>query len=286
MLTDIQIAQIMQHSSLRRRAQCLGPLNDAMVAHQIDANLQRAAAFVAQLGHESGELQFLEELWGPTTAQQRYEPLSDLARKLGNTQPGDGWRFRGLGLNQMTGRAAHENAAKEIGCSLDDLCQPLNCIHMALIEWDQKDCNDWADRDDAVSIRKLINGGNLKVSVSRINGLPEALAAVKRAKAVITPSDFETAPDRNSVASGSAPQSMAHSTEGQAAVTTGGGGAYSFYEGTQSAVQKAAAAGDLSAYTILTRMLAEPLVWLGAMTIATAVYWFLKRRARLYLDGV
>ena len=208
------------------------------------------------------------------------------ARELGNTQPGDGWRFRGLGLNQMTGRAAHENAAAEIGCSLDDLCQPLNCIHMALIEWDQKDCNDWADRDDTVSIRKLINGGNLKVSVSRINGLPDALSAVKRAKAVITAADFDAAPDGNPVASDGTPSSMAHSTEGQAAVTTGSGGAYSLYEGAQSAVQKAAASGDLSAYSVLTSMLAEPLVWLGAVTIATSVYWFLKRRSRLYLDGV
>ena len=105
MLTATQLAQIMRHASQRRLAQCLGPLNDTMLVREIDTNLQRAAAFMAQLGHESGELQFLEELWGPTPAQKRYEPPNDLARRLGNTQPGDGRRFERRGLIQIPGNS-------------------------------------------------------------------------------------------------------------------------------------------------------------------------------------
>ena len=107
MLTDLQFAQIMRNASQRRRALFLQPLNDAMEAHGITTPL-RTAAFLAQLAHESGELQFMEEIWGPTAAQKRYEPPSDLARRLGNTQPGDGRRFKGRGPIQITGRANYK----------------------------------------------------------------------------------------------------------------------------------------------------------------------------------
>ena len=65
----------------------------------------RMAAFIAQLAHESGQFRFMEEIWGPTPAQQRYEPPSSLATDLGNTDAGDGKRFKGRGPIQITGRA-------------------------------------------------------------------------------------------------------------------------------------------------------------------------------------
>lgn len=104
------------------------------------------------------------------------------AKVLGNTQAGDGWRFRGLGLNQITGRWAHEAAARDIGCTVDDLSLPINCIHAALLEWKRKNCNAYADKDDVVSVRKLINAGSLAVPVQRINGLENAKAALARIK--------------------------------------------------------------------------------------------------------
>lgn len=106
------------------------------------------------------------------------------ARELGNTQPGDGWKFRGLSLLQITGRAAHERYAAKVGCTVEQLAESINGIHAALIEWDEKGCNAYADRDDAISIRKLINGGNINVSVARLNGVPEVREALADAKRI------------------------------------------------------------------------------------------------------
>ena len=103
MLTDIQLGQIMRNAAPAKRQRFLQPLNDAMLQHDI-GSLLRTAAFIAQLAHESGEFRFMEELWGPTAAQKRYEPPSDLAKRLGNTQAGDGKRFKGRGPIQITGR--------------------------------------------------------------------------------------------------------------------------------------------------------------------------------------
>ena len=113
-----------------------------------------------------------------------------MARQLGNVAYGDGPKFRGLGFNQLTGREAHERTARKIGCPVERLSDPLNLLHAALVEWTEKDCNRYADLDDCVSIRKLINAGSLKVPLSRINGLAETQAALRRAKAAITEEDF------------------------------------------------------------------------------------------------
>ena len=90
--------------SLNRAADWLDPINAALDAFGIDTPV-RVAAFLAQIGHESGYLQWTRELWGPTEQQLRYEPPSTLARELGNTFPGDGRLYRGAGLIETTGRA-------------------------------------------------------------------------------------------------------------------------------------------------------------------------------------
>jgi putative chitinase len=100
------------------------------------------------------------------------------ARELGNTKPGDGWRCRGLGIVQITGRGAHEKYAAKIGCSVEDLAKPINSIHAALLEWNEKNCNPIADSEDGTDralrgITKRINGG--------YNGLAERRSYFRKA---------------------------------------------------------------------------------------------------------
>jgi uncharacterized protein (TIGR02594 family) len=99
------------------------------------------------------------------------------AKELGNTQAGDGWRFRGCGIVQITGRAAHEEYAKEIGCRLEDLALPLNSIHAAFLEWADKGCNALADKDDILAITKKINGGT--------NGLADRKKYLEKVKTLL-----------------------------------------------------------------------------------------------------
>ena len=78
MLTDPQLQRIMPTLAPSKRQLYLPHLNQAMQTYGVDTVL-RSAAFIAQLAHESGEFRWMEELWGPTAAQRRYEPPSDLA---------------------------------------------------------------------------------------------------------------------------------------------------------------------------------------------------------------
>lgn len=81
------------------------------------------------------------------------------ARELGNDKPGDGWTYRGVGIVQITGKRDHIKYATLIGCPVEDLQKPLPSIHAALLEWQEKGCEQWADKGDVVKVRKLINGG-------------------------------------------------------------------------------------------------------------------------------
>src|SRR6476660_8334126 len=96
MLTSDQLHAIMPRLPAARSTELFPFLAAAMTEFAIDAPA-RAAAFLAQLAHESGQLRFMEEVWGPTSAQQRYEPETALAASLGNTDAGDGKRFKGRG---------------------------------------------------------------------------------------------------------------------------------------------------------------------------------------------
>ena len=80
--------------------------------------IKRVAAFIAQIGHESGQLVYAREIWGPTPAQAKYEGRKD----LGNTVPGDGFKYRGRGLIQITGRANYAACGEPLG--LDRINQP------------------------------------------------------------------------------------------------------------------------------------------------------------------
>lgn len=183
MLTDLQLAQIMLHASQKKRLLYLNPLNAAMEEFEIN-NLRRTSAFIAQLAHESGEFNFMEEIWGPTPAQKRYEPPSDLARTLGNTQPGDGKRFKGRGPIQLTGRANYQKFGDLLGVDLvgqpELAAAPELAFKTAGLYWKRKGLNELADADNFTEITRRINGGQ--------NGAAERVRFYERAKLVLAPS--------------------------------------------------------------------------------------------------
>ena len=134
------------------------PLTTAMTEYGIDTP-QRKAAFLAQVAHESGSLKYVREIWGPTPAQAGYEGRAD----LGNTEPGDGKRYLGRGLIQVTGRANYASAGIALGLPLVDhpelLEDPLNACRSAGWFWQSRRLNSYADRNMFATITKAINGG-------------------------------------------------------------------------------------------------------------------------------
>lgn len=124
---------------------------------------KRQAAYLAQVGHESGGLQWFRELWGPTDAQRRYEPPGDLATRLGNTQLGDGHRYLGRGPIQITGRYNYYLIGKQMNLPLEDTPTLLDDSETACRSsgafWKLKGCNTFADAGDFLGLTRRINGG-------------------------------------------------------------------------------------------------------------------------------
>lgn len=104
------------------------------------------------------------------------------AKELGNTEEGDGWRYRGCGIVQLTGKRDHASAAKRIGCKIDEIEQPINGIHAALLEWTDKNLNPLADKGDIRQITRRINGG--------YNGYTDRKNMLAKAEKIV-PSDWE-----------------------------------------------------------------------------------------------
>ena len=167
-LTDSALGEIMPRLPQAKRQLYLPFINKIMEMYEIDTPL-RASAFLAQIAHESGELKYMEELWGPTAQQKKYEPPSDLAKSLGNTQTGDGFRYRGRGPIQITGRANYKKYGDLLKVDLvgnpDLAATPQYAFSTAGLFWKLNGLNELADVQDFTTITKRINGG--------LNGLPE-----------------------------------------------------------------------------------------------------------------
>jgi len=125
-----------------------------MIKYGIDTT-RRAAAFLAQIAHESGSLKYVEEI----ASGEAYEGRAD----LGNTQLGDGKRFKGRGLIQITGRATYKELSAELGYDFiahpEDLEKPGPAAYSAAWFWDSRHLNRLADIDAFDKITRRINGG-------------------------------------------------------------------------------------------------------------------------------
>lgn len=126
----------------------------------------RLVHFLAQLVHESDGLRAMEEY----ASGAAYEGRED----LGNTQPGDGKRFKGRGPIQLTGRANYRALGRKIGIDLERHPEiaaiPSIGLRTALEYWNSRALNALADRDDVVAVTTKINGGT--------NGLADRRAAL------------------------------------------------------------------------------------------------------------
>jgi len=171
MLTDEQLHAIMPGLSKAKRDLYRSFLNAAMIEFGIDSPA-RHAAFLAQLAHESGQLRFMEEIWGPTPAQRRYEPVSTLATGLGNSEAGDGKRFKGRGPIQITGRSNYRRYGDLLQVDLVSspalAALPELAFRIAGLFWMKNGLNELADQASAAAFKQItrrINGG--------FNGLAE-----------------------------------------------------------------------------------------------------------------
>jgi putative chitinase len=130
-------------------------LNWAMQQYDIHSTKERVAMFLAQIGHESGQLRYVLEV----ASGAAYEGRLD----LGNTQPGDGVRYKGRGLIQITGRANYKQAGEALGLPLlsspELLEQPKNAAHSAAWWWNSRKLSEWADKKDLEKTTRIINGG-------------------------------------------------------------------------------------------------------------------------------
>lgn len=175
-LTIEQLKSIMPLAG-NRAALFLPHINRTLTDYQITSRLA-VCAFLAQLAHESGEFRFLREIWGPTPAQLLYEDRAD----LGNTEKGDGRRFCGRGLIQVTGRVNYRDCGRNLEIDLlatpERLEEPECACRSAGWFWNSRNLTKVAETGDFKKVTKLINGG--------LNGYEQRLAYYQRALKIIT----------------------------------------------------------------------------------------------------
>lgn len=193
-------------------ADALGCVVDAMSDFAI-VTPGRQAAFLAQLGHESADLTRLAESlnYSPTGLKATFpsrvsvEQAAQLGRRpgesvvpedrqkriaelvygnrpeLGNVEAGDGWRFRGRGAFQLTGRANYRRAGKALGLPLEDQPEMLQSLPAAVRSaawfWADHGLNELADAGQFETITRRINGG--------LNGQDDRLARWRKACKVL-----------------------------------------------------------------------------------------------------
>lgn len=167
--------------------------------HKVSDEPIRLAAFLGNVLHEAGGLTIVREYmsyraerlmqvwprWFPTlqfARQYEHQPeklanyiygtSTTIGNNLGNLQPGDGWRYRGGGLLQTTGRHGYRNFGKKAGIDLEgqpDLIEvPLNSLKAGLAEWSALKLNDYADKGNFKACCNGINRGNPNATANPI----------------------------------------------------------------------------------------------------------------------
>lgn len=166
-----ELYKIMPSASKKLILNYIDQLNKTMDRYEINTSLKKSH-FLAQIAHESGSLKYNEEI----SSGEQYEGRMD----LGNTEIGDGKKFKGRGLIQLTGRSNYQAYEKHIQTNLtnDSNSEIVSkniefCVDVAGWFWNKKNLNQYAEKDDIISITKRINGG--------LNGLDDRKSFFTRA---------------------------------------------------------------------------------------------------------
>jgi len=203
-LTASQLKEIMPAATTANINKYLSSLNEKMPEFEINTVL-RVCHFIAQIGHESGNFKYSSENLNYGAAGLRatfgkYFPTDELANEYernpekianrvyasrmgnGDEESGDGWKFRGRGLIQLTGFDNYTSCGAGLDIDLVNDPEPLAQNPTAAVQgsgwyWQSRKLNVLADQDDVKEITKRINGGE--------NGLADRESILERAKAVL-----------------------------------------------------------------------------------------------------
>ena len=164
------------------------PLNTVAEYYEMTANPARLAGFLAQTAHESGGFNFIKENLnyskeGLRKIFPKYFPTDELAQqyarqpekianrvyanRMGNgpEESGDGYRFCGRGLIQLTGRQNYTKLANDLGISVEETAKyletPNGAVSSAGWFWDNNNLNQYCDKGDFITLTKRINGGTI-----------------------------------------------------------------------------------------------------------------------------
>ena len=161
----------------------------------------RLAHFFGQLDHESGLKPISENLNYSASGlirvfrkyftdleaikyQRQPEKIANIvyANRMGNVSDGDGWKYRGRGFIQLTGRSNYAQLTKDTGINFidnpDALLDEANAMIGAIWFWNKNGLSNLADKNDITSITKRINGGNI--------GFSDRVAKVNKWKQILT----------------------------------------------------------------------------------------------------
>ncbi len=123
----------------------------------------RVKMFLAQTAHESANFTALTEKISNSQAESNYGKNTSVGRKLGNTEPGDGAKYKGRGIIQLTGRENYAKIGEIIGKDLENnpelAADPQTAIEIAAAFWQRSGLNSLADSGDVRAVTKIINGG-------------------------------------------------------------------------------------------------------------------------------
>jgi putative chitinase len=272
-ITEEQLAAMLPTN--KEIAEWCKELNKAFPKHEIN-NARRIAAFTTQCAHESRDFTAMEEnLNYSKEALERVFPryfgagkqnAADYARNpekianyvymdvnrsaagaLGNVQPGDGWRFRGRGLKQLTGRNNYSRFAQAYGMTAEQASDWIEtkegALASALWFWTTNKLNPVADTGDVVALTKRINGGDIGLAdrQQRYNVAMQALTGVFPTRAA-TPAAAASAPASTTLRRGSTGDAVKRMQQKLGIPADG-----DFGPGTEAAVRKWQAANGLTA---------------------------------------